>query len=260
MNTGYVKVWRKIEDSGLIQLPNTLALFMHLLLNASHKDRKVGTPIGVYELKRGQFISGRIALAATLKQTEREIRTSLSRLQDLGIITIETTSRFSVYTIEKYSKYQDTDAPNDQQTTSKRPANDQQTTTKQELKHLNIKEKNKTSSQANACPVQDLVNLYHENMPENPKCKVINKDRVASINARWNESKNLTCLPFGFKTDEEGLKAWASFFRVCSQSPFLTGKVATTNGRPAFFADIDFLFSPSGFVKCLENKYHRDAA
>jgi hypothetical protein len=148
LNRGYVKVWRKIEDSGLIQLPNTLALFMHLLLNATHKDRKVGTSTGVVELKRGQFISGRIALAARLEQTERQVRTSLTRLEELGIISIQTTNRFSVYTIENYSKYQDRDEANDQhndqQTTSKRPTDDQQTTTKQELNNLNIKEKDIT--------------------------------------------------------------------------------------------------------------------
>lgn len=117
---------------------------MHLLLNATHKDRKVGTSNGVVELKRGQFISGRIALAARLEQTERQVRTSLTRLEELGIISIQTTNKFSIYTIENYSKYQDVDIANDQQNdqqeTSKRPANDQQTTTKQELNNLNIKE------------------------------------------------------------------------------------------------------------------------
>lgn len=264
MNRGYVKVWRKIEDSGLIQLPNTLALFMHLLLNATHKDRKVGTPTGVIELKRGQYISGRIELAGRLKQTEQQIRTSLKRLEDLEIITIKSTNKFSVYTIENYSKYQDEQLSDNQQSnqqvTNNQPADNQQTTTKQELNNLNIKEEKQKPSQANACPVADLVNLYHENMPENPKCKVINKDRTASIKARWEESKSLSCLPFGFKTVEEGLAAWASFFRVCNQSAFLTGKIQAVNGKPPFVADIDFLFSPSGFVKCLENKYHRDAA
>jgi hypothetical protein len=110
VHRGYVKVWRKIEDSGLIQLPNTLALFMYLLLNATHKDRKMGTPIGVITLKRGQFMSGRIELAARLKQTEQQIRTSLDRLKILEIIT------------------------------SEQPAGNQQVTTKQECNHLSIKE------------------------------------------------------------------------------------------------------------------------
>jgi hypothetical protein len=146
MNRGYVKVWRKIEDSGLIQLPNTLALFMHLLLNATHKDKKMGTPTGVIQLKRGQYVSGRIALASKLKQTQQQIRTSLKRLEELEIITIESTNKFSVYTIENYSKYQDDTREDNQQinqqATNNQPADNQQTTTKQELNNLNIKEIN----------------------------------------------------------------------------------------------------------------------
>jgi hypothetical protein len=143
MERGYIKVWRKLEDSGLLQMPNTLALFIYILMHAMHKDRKVGTSTGVINLKRGQYISGRKALAADLEQSEREIRTSLQRLIDLEIITVETTNRYSVYTIENYNKYQDSDQHNDQQTTgteaNKRPANDQQTTTNKELKNLRNK-------------------------------------------------------------------------------------------------------------------------
>jgi hypothetical protein len=39
----------------------------------------------------------------------------------------------------------------------------------------------------------------------------------------------------------------------------LTGLSPPVHGKPTFIADIDFLFSPSGFAKTLENKYHRDA-
>jgi len=147
MHRGYVKVWRKIEDSGLLQVPNTLALFMFLLLNATHKDKKVGTNTGIVELKRGQFIGGRIMLAARLEQTEREIRTSVDRLVALDIISVQSTNKYSLYTIENYSKYQDVEAnlqnnvqQNDQQTTINRPADDQQTTTKQELNNLRNKD------------------------------------------------------------------------------------------------------------------------
>ncbi|HTG54959.1 MAG TPA: hypothetical protein VL943_01735 [Niabella sp.] len=150
MHKGYVKVWRKIEDSGLMQIPNTLALFMHILFNATHKDRKLGTPVGVIELKRGQFLSGRIELARTLKQSEQQVRTSLKKLELMKILTIQSTNRYSIYTIENYSKYQDeqpTDnQQNNQQITNSQPADNQQITTKQELKNLSIEECNKKPS------------------------------------------------------------------------------------------------------------------
>lgn len=168
MNRGYVKVWRKIQDSGLMQMPNTLALFMHILFSATHKDIKIGTPTGIIELKRGQYISGRIKLSHDLKQSEREIRTGLSRLSELSIISIKTTNKYSVYTIENYGLYQDIDQQSDQQTTNKRPASDQQTTTKQEHNKLNTKEHNNRGSRlpTNWIAPQEYIDYCNTERPD----------------------------------------------------------------------------------------------
>jgi hypothetical protein len=136
MERGYVKIWRKLEDSGLLQMPNTLALFMFLLMKASRTKRKVGTSLGVIELLPGQYISGRKQLAELLEQGEQQIRTSLARLESMEIITSTPTSKYSLYTIVNYELYQD----NNQQVTSKltnsqpasQPADNQHPTTKQE--------------------------------------------------------------------------------------------------------------------------------
>ena len=111
-----------------------------------------------------------------------------------------------------------------------------------------------------SCPYEEIVALYHELMPDNPRVKVINEARKRNIKARWTEAAKLQCAPFGYKTREDGLKAWRAFFEVCADSDFLTGKTQSWNGRPPFIADIDFIMSPSGFAKTLENKYHREVA
>lgn len=110
------------------------------------------------------------------------------------------------------------------------------------------------------CPVGRLVNLYHECMPNNPQVKVINKDRQGKIRQRWREAAALDCAPFGYTTQSAGLAAWREFFLICAQSDFLTGKSPAQPGRAPFIADIDFIMSPAGFAKTLENKYHREAA
>jgi hypothetical protein len=109
------------------------------------------------------------------------------------------------------------------------------------------------------CPYGTLANLYHDLMPLNPKMKVLNAARKSAMKARWNEAAKLDCEPFGYTTQAAGLEAWRQFFIVCAESKFLTGLAPAATGKPAFVADIDFLFSPSGFAKTLENKYHRDA-
>lgn len=112
------------------------------------------------------------------------------------------------------------------------------------------------------CPAQKLIDLYHKAMPDNPRVKVLNKARERAIAARWREAAYLACSPFngGYASEEDGLAKWEEFFRVCATSPFLTGQTPPQPGRPPFFADIDFLMSPSGFAKTLENRYHREAS
>ena len=121
MNRGYVLVWRKIQDSGLMQMPNTLAVFLHLLFSATHQTLKVGTTTGVIELQRVQYISGLYLQSKDLKQSVQQIRTSLARLEQLEIISIKSTSKYSIYTIENYDIYQDPNklATNKQQTDNK---------------------------------------------------------------------------------------------------------------------------------------------
>lgn len=111
-----------------------------------------------------------------------------------------------------------------------------------------------------ACPADEIVELYHKAMPDNPKVRVLNDARRKTIRARWKEAANLSCKPFGYSTRDDGLAAWRNFFEVCAESKFLTGRAQPEPGKPPFVADIDFLMSPAGFAKCLENKYHREVA
>jgi len=111
-----------------------------------------------------------------------------------------------------------------------------------------------------ACPAEEIIRLYHEAMPDNPKVRVLNDARKKTIRARWKEAADLNCKPFGYSCREDGLAAWRRFFEICAESDFLTGRAPAQPGKPPFVADIDFLMSPAGFTKCLENKYHREVA
>lgn len=140
MHRGYIKIWRKIKDSGLFQLPNALTLFIYMLTEATHKPIRYGT----VDLERGQLVTGRHKLSAELKMSERSIRTAIDHLTKLDFIASKATSKYTIYTIVNYGKYQDmdltSDQVNDQQPTSNRPTTDQQPTTIQEHKHISTKE------------------------------------------------------------------------------------------------------------------------
>lgn len=117
-----------------------------------------------------------------------------------------------------------------------------------------------TSSSPPPCPVQAIVDAYHELMPDNPAVRVLNDARRKTIAARWREAARLNTKPFGYSSQDEGIAAWREFFAICNESAFLTGKKPPGHGRDRpFIADLDFLMTPAKFAKCLENYYHREA-
>lgn len=137
MNNGYISLHRKILDWEWYTDANTIRLFLHLLLRANHAEKKWR---GV-TVKRGQLLTGRIKLCEELGITERGIRTSLTKLETTGEITIKTTSKFSIITVVNYSVYQFEKERVASKTTSKvsseRPTSDQPPTTNNNINNVN---------------------------------------------------------------------------------------------------------------------------
>lgn len=133
---GWIKLHRKMLGWEFYRDTNTKVVFLHLLLNANYEDK---TWRGI-EIKRGQLITSVKHLSEELNLSTQQIRTSLNKLKDNKQnnkqITIKTTNKYTLVTIEKYDLYQSYDdyLTNKQQT-------NQQTNQQQ---HKNIKEyKNK---------------------------------------------------------------------------------------------------------------------
>jgi len=133
MNTGWILVYRKLLEWEWYNDPNTLRVFLHLLLKANHKAKKwQGTLI-----QTGQLITGRLKLVEELKLSERQIRTALEHLKSTNEITIKTTSQYSIITINNWNQYQQKDQQNAQQPTKKRPTKDHHATTNNNDNNVN---------------------------------------------------------------------------------------------------------------------------
>lgn len=99
-------------------------------------------------------------------------------------------------------------------------------------------------SRKDSCPVQAVVDLFNEILPELPNVVLLNKSRQASIKARWNESDVHQDVDF-----------WREFFESVRGSDFLMGKTQGRDGKP-FRCNFDWLINPSNFVKVVEGNYH----
>lgn len=135
MERGYVKLWRKTLDSGLLENGPAWQLFGYLLLNAAHRPHRKIVGGAVFDLQPGQVVFSRAKAAAKLDLSERQIRTAFLLLEKLEILTSRATNKCTIVSLVNWHRYngerpagdQQTDQPIDQQTTSTRPAGDQQT-------------------------------------------------------------------------------------------------------------------------------------
>lgn len=282
MDRGYVKLWRKTLDSGLLQNGPAWQLFGYLLLKAAHKPVTVVVGGQVVKMDCGQCIFGRLKAANDLGLSERKIRTALKLLENMGIVTTETTNRFTVIKFVNWAVYQlerpAGDQQDGQQATSKRPAGDHI----QECKNINntsLREvvdatastpdqqpenveadENTTESKrptAPPCPHQQILALYHELLPELPRMKIWDGARQQNLTARWRERWKAG----HYATQADGLAYWRRMFvYISSRCDWLMGRTENYGGRKAFQASLDWIVKPQNFAKIIEGKYDRREA
>jgi hydroxymethylpyrimidine pyrophosphatase-like HAD family hydrolase len=133
MQEGWIKLHRKFLDWEWFKHPFMVHLFLHILISANHEEKKwKGIIIG-----RGQLITGRKTLHDQTGISQQSIRTCLERLKSTSEITVKSTNKFSIITICKYDKYQETKAKINQQINH---PNVIQSTTNKKLKKKEVKE------------------------------------------------------------------------------------------------------------------------
>ena len=124
LDGGYIKLHRKLTKWEWYHNANTFRVFIHLLLTANYEPRRFeGRTI-----ERGQRVTSISKLSKELKVSVQSIRTALNHLKSTGELTIETTPKYTIITINNYISYQQltNDLTNDQQTANKQLTNDQQ--------------------------------------------------------------------------------------------------------------------------------------
>ena len=144
---GYIKLFRSLTEWEWYDDTNAVRVWIHLLLKANHKDKRWhGRTI-----KRGQIVTSNANLADELGLSIQQIRRAISNLETSGEITRNTTNKFTLINVEKYTFYQDGQQANNtqdnKQKTNKQQTKNKQTTTTKEYKELK-NEKNIYTAQA----------------------------------------------------------------------------------------------------------------
>lgn len=93
------------------------------------------------------------------------------------------------------------------------------------------------------CPHQQIIDLYHEILPELARVKVWDEARQGYLRKRWREDRK-----------RQSLDWWRRFFTAVRSSPFLMGEVSARDRTP-FNCTLEWLIKPANFRKVIEGYY-----
>ena len=134
MSNGWIKLHRKTLDNPIVMKDTDhLAVWMWLLLNATHSDHDT-----IYEgeritLKAGQFITGRKIISKELKINESKIQRILKTFEIEQQIEQQTNPRCRLISILRWIDYQLDEQQSEQQVNNKRTLNNKTKNNKKDI-------------------------------------------------------------------------------------------------------------------------------
>jgi len=140
----WIKIHNKLLDWEWASCPETMALWIHILLRANYEDKRWQ---GI-TIPRGSFVTSVDNLASTTGLSAQQVRTSLKRLISTSEITSKSTNRFTIITVCKYDSYQlneesinkQNNEPLNNQATNEQQTDNKQITTTADIKNTRHKE------------------------------------------------------------------------------------------------------------------------
>ena len=119
MTEGWIALHRKIFSSRDFTNQLEVAVFIYLVCMACHKPTQVTYRKKVINLNRGEISIAFKDLSKKFEVSERRMRTIIRNLISTGNLNQTLTRNLSVYSIVKYSKYQDLPSKTDQTLTDR---------------------------------------------------------------------------------------------------------------------------------------------
>ena len=123
MNDGWIALHMKIYNSSDFINQLEVAVFLYLVAMASHKPVQVVYRKKKLTLKRGEISIAYRDLAKKFNLSMQNIKTIIKNLKNSGNINQTLTKNLSIYSIVKYSKYQDLEATPNQKLTNRTTTN-----------------------------------------------------------------------------------------------------------------------------------------
>ena len=160
MSAGWIKLHRRMLNWEWFDCPNTLSVFLYVLLSANHKPGKWR---GIVVLG-GQCITSVNKIAVGTGLTIQEVRTALKHLEKTGELTVLATNKYTLINVIKWALYQSEYEAANKQTNKQ--------TNKQANKQTNKQANNKQEDKKYKENKEDDNNSTRESVPSSLVCHV----------------------------------------------------------------------------------------
>ena len=141
MAGGYIKLHRTILDWEWYDEPNTMRVFLHLLLTCNYEPHRWH---GI-EIPRGARLGSYKIIAEELQISERAVRTAIKHLEVTGEVTRSLHAKNTVFSINNFDKFQEVTS----KVTSKRQGSDKQVTGCRQASDRHLKKDKKEKKEKN---------------------------------------------------------------------------------------------------------------
>ena len=238
MEGGWVKLYRSTLNNPIVMKDaDHLALWIYLLLEATHKEHVTLFGGKKITLQPGQLITGRKKISEQLGINEYKIYRTLNEFESEQQIAQQRTRYGSLISILKWNEYQETAQPFEQQMHNECTTNAQQLHTKQECKNnLNNIKDIVRGTEAPQRAQRDLV------LEEWNKLPLVS---VKAIKTGTKRSKSLNA-----RIKEYGIDAVVEAIRSIKDSPFLLGQ-----NKNNWQITLDWFVRPNNFAKVYDGNY-----
>ncbi|MCX2455653.1 helix-turn-helix domain-containing protein [Lacticaseibacillus nasuensis] len=184
---GWIKVYRKITHSFVWTNPNLLKLWMLLLIKASHGGNKFLFNGNEMSVSSGEFVTGSVALASEFNDgvprdkavTSRTVWRWVKKFENAEMLSIKSTSQYSVISIINWNNYQSDD---------KRVSSECQAPVKRVSTIKNVKNKDNTiTSKQLADDFDKLWKLYPRKEGKKPAFAAYKRAMTRKVNPATNK-------------------------------------------------------------------------
>lgn len=233
---GWICLHRKVLDNPIAcKDADYFAVWIYLLLKATHKDYEIIFKNERITLHSGQLITGRKVISNKFNISESKVQRILKTFEIEQQIEQQASNQNRLITILKWDLYQQIEQQNEQ------PVNNQRTTSEQRVNtNNNINNINNINNKDIEYSMQNIIDAWNNLKITQIKSIKPNTNRFKLLNVRVRE--------YG---ESEVIKA----IETIKHCPFLLGQ-----SQSGWIITFDWFIKPNNFLKVLEGTYMNNGA